>query len=104
MVLMLKTKANYMTVEDNGSGSGTFTDPRDGQEYAYIEIGSQTWMAENLNYETSESWCYDNNSTNCNEYGRLYTWAAALSACPSGWHLPSDNEWKQLDRCGNESK
>jgi len=53
-------------------------------------------MAENLNYKTNDSWCYDNNSSNCQQYGRLYTWKAALSACPSGWHLPSDNEWETL--------
>ncbi|MCF8230448.1 MAG: hypothetical protein K9J24_15990 [Bacteroidales bacterium] len=85
-----------VTVE-NGGGSGTFTDPRDGQEYEYVEIGSQTWMAENLNYETANSWWYDNNSTNGDIYGRLYTWDAALNACPSGWHLPSDEEWKTLE-------
>ena len=77
----------------NGGGTGTFTDPRDGQTYQTVQIGSQTWFAENLNYETPNSWCYDNNSANGDIYGRLYTWNAALNACPSGWHLPSDDEW-----------
>jgi uncharacterized protein (TIGR02145 family) len=81
---------------NNGGGSGTFTDPRDGQTYNTIEIGSQTWFAENLNYETSNSWWYDNSSANGDIYGRLYTWDAALTACPSGWHLPSDDEWCTL--------
>jgi len=81
---------------NNGGGSGTFTDPRDGQTYNTIEIGSQTWFAENLNYETTNSWWYDNSSANGDIYGRLYTWDAALTACPSGWHLPSDDEWCTL--------
>jgi len=89
---------------NNGGGSGTFTDPRDGQTYNTVEIGSQTWFAENLNYETSNSWWYDNSSANGDVYGRLYTWNAALTACPSGWHLPSDDEWTILsDFLGGES-
>ncbi len=54
-------------------------------------------MAENLNYKTTDSYCYDDKDSNCKTYGRLYTWQAAKSACLSGWHLPSDNEWKQLE-------
>ena len=53
-------------------------------------------MAENLKYTTSNSWCYDDDSSNCATYGRLYTWAAAKTACPLGWHLPSDAEWTKL--------
>ena len=57
---------------------------------------SETWMAENLNYETANSWCYGDKEENCAKYGRLYTWAAAMEACPTGWHLPSQDEWKEL--------
>ena len=78
-------------------GPGTFTDPRDNQTYNTIVIGEQEWFAQNLNYETNNSWCYWNNSSICDEYGRLYTWDAATSACPDGWHLPTDDEWKQLE-------
>ena len=64
----------------------------DGNNYAVVTIGQQTWFAENLNYQTADSWWYDNSSTNGDIYGRLYTWSAALNSCPAGWHLPSDAE------------
>lgn len=69
-----------------------------GQTYNTVLIGSQCWLKENLNYSTSSgSWCYDNSSSNCDTYGRLYEWETALTVCPSGWHLPSDDEWKILE-------
>jgi uncharacterized protein (TIGR02145 family)/uncharacterized repeat protein (TIGR02543 family) len=80
-------------------GEGTFTDMRDNKTYRYvvIGIGGPTWMAENLNYETSSgSWCYDGSADNCAKYGRLYDWNTAMSVCPNGWHLPSRDEWVTL--------
>ncbi len=68
-----------------------------GQTYEIVEIGNQCWMAENLNYETANSWWYDNNSANGDVFGRLYTWEAALTACPNGWHLPTDDEIKTME-------
>ena len=53
-------------------------------------------MAENLNYETKDSYCYENDPANCEKYGRLSTWEAALNACPPGWHLPSREEFETL--------
>lgn len=87
-----------MGCEENtvDNGMGTFKDPRDGQTYQTIRIGDQEWMAENLNFPIGNSWCYDNNAANCDVYGRLYDWNAAVIGCPTGWHLPTDAEWTEL--------
>ena len=96
-----------------------FIDPRDGQAYITVLIGDQCWMAENINIGTMisgsqnmsnngliEKYCYDDDPANCDIYGSLYQWNEMMQyttmqgvqgICPSGWHIPTDDEWKILE-------
>ena len=76
--------------------SESFTDPRDGQSYDIVKIGSLTWFAENLNFATGGSVCPEGDSRNCDKYGRLYTWDDARAACPEGWSLPDSADFASL--------
>jgi uncharacterized protein (TIGR02145 family) len=76
---------------------GTITDKRDGKTYRTVVIGDKRWMAENMNYKTTDtSWCYDHDTSNCRKYGRLYDYNTALTVCPDGYRLPFSKEWSEL--------
>ncbi len=114
--LYIGDKAIYLPSEGGGSTGNTVTD-FDGNEYGTVTIGTQTWLSENLkstHYSDGSAisgvFDYDNNASNSEAYGKLYTWDAAMNGagtssaspsgvqgvCPTGFHLPSQNEWKTL--------
>ena len=104
---------NYGIPWNSNINYGYITDARDGKVYRTVVIGTQTWMAQNLNYYGSNGLlgsCYNGVDDNCNKYGRLYSWTDAMSGqshsntdpsgvrgiCPLGYHIPSTSEWTSL--------
>ncbi len=105
--------------EDDNSKNveGSFTDSRDAYVYKTVSIGAKVWLAENLQFlpsvdlpatgsrTTANYYVYNYEGTNLVDakasvnygtYGVLYNWEAAKAACPTGWHLPSKDEWTEL--------
>jgi uncharacterized protein (TIGR02145 family) len=100
------------------SCGNNFLDVRDNKTYATIQIGSQCWLASNLNFGTilasfqdqrdnciAEKYCYNDNPLNCTNHGGLYQWDEVMrfdetpadqGYCPPGWHIPSENDWNIL--------
>ncbi len=90
---------------DSNATIGEFIDSRDNQIYKTATINGKIWMAENIDFKLSDGcWIYSKNTgfMGLGEkrynfgYGRLYTFDAALLACPKGWHLPTDKELRSL--------
>ena len=138
--VILSSSSEGTSIKDGSkydASANTLTDLRDNQVYKTVTIGTQTWMAENLNYRyvgikytegtshesDSTSWCYENKASNCDKYGRLYTWSAVMDSaaqfsvnagpqcgygetctpnsphrgiCPEGWHVPTNEEYSTL--------
>lgn len=91
VVILSSSSQQDAVIED-----GVMIDKRDEQQYELTSLNGKTWMAQSINYATAAgSFCYQDNETNCDVYGRLYTYEAAQSACPGGWHIATRAEFEE---------
>jgi len=95
VVIFLMTFVFCSTI--SAQEKGTVKDSRDGRTYQWMKIGKKAWLVENLKYDAKPcSWFYNKDTAYSMPNGRLYTWNAAMTACPKGWILPSEGDWTQL--------
>jgi uncharacterized protein (TIGR02145 family) len=76
---------------------GSVVDSRDGETYRTVRIAGRTWLAENLRHRSPGSRCLSDVDEACLRNGRLYRWRDALTACPAGYRLPSETDWRGLE-------
>lgn len=77
----------------------TLTDKRDGKKYSVEIRGDKAWMKSNLAFSLSTPrQCLLEDEKFCKQYGRFYSHSEAKHACPTGWHLPDDGEWRDYQK------
>jgi uncharacterized protein (TIGR02145 family) len=78
------------------SQTGSYTDPRDGQQYSTIDIGGKKWFREHLRFQTRHSFCphYNKDSADCRD-GNYYSYSELETICPPGWHVATIPEWEE---------